>query len=73
MLLLALGAGDAQAFLRRFAPQERPSCRLPGRPFGSSALRASGTKRSTGKFSRITRNCVAVIRLKFARQLGHYI
>ncbi|MCK4605528.1 MAG: hypothetical protein KAU41_12700, partial [Deltaproteobacteria bacterium] len=47
-----------------------PSCRMPGRPFGSSALRASGTKRSTGKFSTITRDSVSVIRLKFARQLG---
>ena len=43
---------------------------MPGRPFGSSALRAAGTKRSTGKFSTITRDSVSVIRLKFARQLG---
>jgi len=43
----------------------------PGRPFGPSTLRASGTKRSTGKFSRITPNFVAVIRLKFAPHLGH--
>ena len=47
-----------------------PSCRVPGRQFGSSALRASGTKRSTGKFSTITRDSVSVIQLKFARQLG---
>jgi len=61
------------AFPRHFASLEWSSCRIPGRPFGSSALRASGTKRSTSKFSRIARNCVAVIRLKFARQLGHDI
>ena len=34
---------------------------VPGRMFGSSALRASETKRSTGKFPRITIDLAAVI------------
>jgi len=39
-----------------------PSCQVPGRLFGSSALSASGIKRSTGKFPRITSDLAAIIR-----------
>ena len=38
------------------------SCLVSGRPFGPSALRASGTKRSTCKFSGIIRRYAPICR-----------
>jgi len=50
-----------------------PSCPVPGLPFGSSALRASGTKRSTCRTPAITGFLRAVIteNLPVNSALGH--